>query len=251
MADMYKLPGSSYDELVKIIRAYAAHKCGMTVSLTDLSQASGMDRTIISRNNGFLTQTGLITEGNKKGPTEICVQLGKAYQFDMKEQAEKIWCEVVDRDDFLNHMISVIQIKGEMTKGDFINHILFSASNNNSNNARAGAAAVIEILKLTKLIDERDGVIVEGTKIAGILNDGVVVKKSGIESNVMDSGKEETIVKESQVSEIQYYMQSYTCESGKIAKFIIPEDATEDDLLAFNDMLTIVLKRKFKIKFSE
>lgn len=41
-----------------------------------------------------------MTKGNKKGATEICVQLGKAYPFDMKEQAEKIWCDVVNGDDF-------------------------------------------------------------------------------------------------------------------------------------------------------
>ena len=45
-----------------------------------------------------------------------------------------------------------------------------------------------------------------------------------------------------------FFVQQYTCESGKIAKFIIPEDATEDDLLGFRDILNIALKRKFKLK---
>lgn len=248
MADVYKLPGSSYDELVKIIRAYSMNKCGAVVSLADLSQASGIDRTIISRNNGFLIQVGLITEGNKKASTEMCVELGKAYQFNMSDQIEKIWSDVVDHDDFLGHMVSAIQIKGKMTKNDFINHILFSSSNNNSNNARAGAVAVIEILKLTRLIDEKDSVIVEGSKVSGIQNKEATKKQNDIEVKMPVNKKEEALTKENGIAGAQYYMQSYTCESGKAAKFIIPEDATEDDLLAFNDMLTIVLKRKFKIK---
>ena len=48
-----------------------------------------------------------------------------------------------------------------------------------------------------------------------------------------------------------FFVQQYTCESGKIAKFIIPEDATEDDLLGFRDILSIALKRKFKLKLDD
>lgn len=33
-----------------------------------------------------------------------------------------------------------------------------------------------------------------------------------------------------------------------MAKIIIPENASKDDLLALRDMLDIVLKRKFKLK---
>ena len=71
MTDVYKLPTSSYEELVKIIKAYGAGKVGVSVSLDDLVKSSGMSRTVISKNNGFLVQAGLITEGNKKSPTEI------------------------------------------------------------------------------------------------------------------------------------------------------------------------------------
>ena len=35
--------------------------------------------------------------------------------------------------------------------------------------------------------------------------------------------------------------------SGKIARFIIPVDATEDDLLLLHDMFDVLLKRKFKL----
>lgn len=48
-------------------------------------------------------------------------------------------------------------------------------------------------------------------------------------------------------SEADYISQSIPFESGKIAKFIIPIDATEDDLLLLHDMFDVLLKRKFKI----
>lgn len=46
--------------------------------------------------------------------------------------------------------------------------------------------------------------------------------------------------------ESDYITQSIPFESGKIAKFSIPIDATEDDLLLLHDMFEVILKRKFK-----
>lgn len=247
MAELFKLPGSSYEEITKIIRAYSNVKNGQVLSLEDLAQMSGMDKTIISRNNGFLLQIGLITKGNKKAPTEMCITLGKAYKLGITEQISKIWFEIVKNDEFLNRMISTIQIKTEMTKQEFVNHIVFSSSNNNSNNARAGASAVIEILKLTQMIEENDGMIVSGKSNA--IEENVISEKSQnvVEIKNQEIKKVDNSIKEINSFEIGYYIQSYTCESGKLAKIIIPEDATEDDLFALEDMLKIVLKRKFKL----
>lgn len=48
-------------------------------------------------------------------------------------------------------------------------------------------------------------------------------------------------------TEADYISQSIPFESGKIARFIIPIDATADDLLLLRDMFDVLLKRKFKI----
>lgn len=247
MAEVFKLPGSSYEEITKIIRAYSNVKNGQALSLADLAQMSGMDKTIISRNNGFLLQLKLITEGNKKAPTEICTTLGRAYNLGMTEQVSKIWFEIVKNDEFLNRMISTIQIKMEMPKQEFVNHIVFSSSNNNSNNARAGASAIIEILKLTQMIEENDGMIT--ARKSSVVENSIISEKtqSVVEAKNQDNKKADSNIKEMNLPETGYYIQSYTCESGKFAKIIIPEDATEDDLFAFEDMLKIVLKRKFKL----
>ncbi len=46
---------------------------------------------------------------------------------------------------------------------------------------------------------------------------------------------------------MNYYSQNYSCENGAIAKILIPEDATEDDLLGLREFLDVILERKFKI----
>lgn len=45
-----------------------------------------------------------------------------------------------------------------------------------------------------------------------------------------------------------YITQSIPFASGKIARFIIPVDAGEDDLLLLRDMFDVLLRRKFKIR---
>ena len=77
MAETFKLPVSSYEELIKVIQAYSSEKEGTILSLDDLSQSTGMPRTVVSSNNGFLVQIGLITEGNKKAAKHLRVIAGR------------------------------------------------------------------------------------------------------------------------------------------------------------------------------
>ena len=43
-----------------------------------------------------------------------------------------------------------------------------------------------------------------------------------------------------------YYIQQYTCENRTVAKIMIPQDATKDDLQGIREMLDVVIKRHFK-----
>ena len=45
-----------------------------------------------------------------------------------------------------------------------------------------------------------------------------------------------------------YYIQTYTCENRTIAKIMIPQDATKDDLKGIREMLEVVIKRHFKVE---
>ena len=148
MSERYKLPVSSYEEVIKIIKAYASGKEGVPVSLEDLVKASGIGRTTLSKNNGFLVVTGLVSEGNKKAPTSLCMQLARAYSMTVVDEIRKIWTYIVREDEFLSKLSVVVNVKGSISRTDFLNHILFSAECNNSAAYRAGASTIIEILKM-------------------------------------------------------------------------------------------------------
>lgn len=157
MAESFKLPSSSYEELVKIIKAYAGEKQGEAVALDNIVQSTGIGKTTVSANNGFLVQIGLVSEGNKKVASEACIKLGRAYIHCVEEEAINIWRELIDNDEFLNRMISAIKIRNGMDKTSFINHILYSSGQKGDSRSKAGAGAIVEIFKFANLVNEVDG----------------------------------------------------------------------------------------------
>lgn len=159
MAENFKLPGSSYEELIKIIKAYATGKVGIPMSLETVAQTAKMDKTIVSRNNGFLMQLALISEGNKKSLTQLGSDLGRAYSLNMNEQIIRIWRNAIEADEFLNRMLSAIRIRNGLEKTEFVNHILYSSGSSTNNSTRAGANTIIEIYKVAQLVAEEDGKI--------------------------------------------------------------------------------------------
>ena len=157
MAEVFKLPSSSYEELLKLIQAYADSKEGVALSLDDINHATGVPRTVVSKNNGFLVQIGLITEGNKKAATETGRALGRAYASKIDYEVERIWKEIVSEVDFLSRMVSAVRIRNGMDRSNFINHVIYSSGQKDSKESRAGAGAIIEILKNVGILAEVDG----------------------------------------------------------------------------------------------
>ena len=250
MADVYKLPVSSYDELIKIIKTYGNGKAGVPVSLDDLVKSSGMSKTIISKNNGFLIQIGLITEGMKKTPTELCRRLAKSYSMNLPEQTDALWRSIFEKDEFISQMISVIGVRTKISKTEFVNHIVYSAECGNGAGYKAGAAAIIEIMKRINMISEIDGdIVLSDLPGSTHIVDAISTENVEITSPALRTTQAANDIEPK--AEQTFYVQQYTCESGQIAKIMIPENATEDDLLGFRDMLNIALKRKFKLKIDD
>lgn len=196
MAENYKLPGSSYEEFVKIIKAYSTGKVGIPMALDAVAQTAGMDKTIVSRNNGFLIQLSLISEGTKKSPTQEGINLGKAYSLKMEDQVVCSWRTLIENDEFLSRMLSAIRIRNGMEKTSFINHIIYSSGSNNNNNTRAGASTIIEIYKVAGLVQESDGKIVA-------IDENEIVSLNAFSASIgsENAGEKETTIASSQPSQ--------------------------------------------------
>ncbi len=191
MAESFKLPTASLEELIKIIQAYANEKEGASLSLYDISQSTGIPRTSVSGNNGFLVQIGLITEGNKKSATETGRSLGRAYISKQDDEIERIWKEVVAENDFLNRMISAVRIRNGMDRSNFLNHIIYSSGQKDTKQNRTGAGAIIEIMKAVNILNETDGklTIIETSETEKITNPTHVVAQPATTETIPNNFK--------------------------------------------------------------
>ena len=89
--ETFRLPKSSYDELVKIIQAYG--NSSQAVNLDEVARTAVMDTTIISRNNAFLMSVGIIEGGRAKGITGKGKSLAQALHYNVVEDIATGWRE--------------------------------------------------------------------------------------------------------------------------------------------------------------
>jgi len=156
--ETFKLPGSSYEELCKIIQAYG--KLTKPSTLEDVSHTVGIHVTNISRNNAFLFAVSIIEGGKTKSATILGKKLALALEFDKSKEISLAWCEIVKASEFLSKMLAAIRIRKTMDLATFQSHIAYSAGQSKNANTMAGAKAIIEILKNAELIIEKDGQLI-------------------------------------------------------------------------------------------
>ena len=152
--DKFKLPQSSYDELVKYIKAYS--HISKPTDLNEISRLTGTQTTNISRNVGFLLATGILDGGKKKMPTTVGQRLGKALEHGMTDEISKAWRYIVEENEFLNKLLTSISIRNGMDSQTLEAHIAYSAGQPKKPQFMTGARTVIDILKVAELIVEVD-----------------------------------------------------------------------------------------------
>lgn len=159
--ERFRLPGSSYEELVKIIRAYG--NLGKEAVPADVGQLAVVHGTIVSRNNAFLVGIGVITGGRKKMVTEKGLALARALDHDMPDAIMQTWREVVLATEFLQKLVTAVRIRKGMEHSTLQAHVAYSAGLPKSQSVMTGAGAVVDILKASGLIKEHEGKLVATT----------------------------------------------------------------------------------------
>lgn len=153
--EKFRLPDSSYEELVRIIRAYGS--VNRPVPLEEITRISGVPRTVVSGNNGFLLSVGIIESGKAKAPTSLGTKLALALEHEMPEEMSSAWREIVQASEFLMKMLAAVRIRRGMDTGAFQGHIAYSAGERRTSRTMTGAKTVIDILRVAGLAREEDG----------------------------------------------------------------------------------------------
>lgn len=162
MIEEFKLPASSYEELVKIIKAYG--QVNEPASIEEVSKLCGIHPSQISRNSGFLLGVGIIEGGKAKVATEKGKKLSRALVHEINEEISRIWQEIITENDFMAKMVAAIKIRKGMDIQSLQSHIAYSSGQNNNQYVRTGSAVIVELLKIAGLIEEVDGKIIAKNK---------------------------------------------------------------------------------------
>lgn len=155
MATEFNLPGSSFGELQKIVKGYGHAQ--EDSSLDGLAKLIGVHKTIISRNNKFLTDIGLITGGMKKSATDLGKKLGRAIDHNQPADSQKYWREAVQTNDKVAGLVTTVRIKGSMTEDEFSTHALYVSGQNNNQGNKTGARCILDVLLEAGLLREEGG----------------------------------------------------------------------------------------------
>lgn len=157
MAIEFNLPGSSFEEVSKIVKGYA--NAQEKTSLDSLSKLTGQNPSTLSRNSKFLTDIGLIVGGTKKTATDLGKKLGRALEHSQDDDSRRFWKEAVQSNEKIAGLITTVRIKGGMPEKDFSEHVLYVSGQQNTHHNMTGARCVTDVLLAAKLLEEVDGVL--------------------------------------------------------------------------------------------
>jgi hypothetical protein len=161
--ERFKLPGSSYSQLVKIIRAYG--HASDNVAPKAVADRAAVDQTEVSRNNGFLVSVGILEGGKTKSLTSKGRSLAHALDLELPSETERGWRQVAEENEFLQKIVSAVRIRSGMDPTALKGHIAFSAGQPKKSRALIGAGSIVELLTAAGLVKELDGKVV-ATQVA-------------------------------------------------------------------------------------
>jgi hypothetical protein len=156
--EKFRLPRSSYDQLSRIIQSYG--QFNVEATLDEVAKIATMQRTVVSGNNGFLADTGVLTGGNKKVLTDRGRELSRALEYDNQEEIRRVWRESISEADFFHGVLSAVRIRRGMEPSNLQSHIAYSAGLGKNKGVMTGAACVIDILQIAGLLREEEGKLV-------------------------------------------------------------------------------------------
>ena len=154
----FKLPGSSLEEVFKVVQGYTS--IDRPASLDDVAKTTGMHKSSISRNVGFLLSLGVLEGGRSKSPTEIGKKLGLALQHNVPEEIERITGDIVAEDEFLKNVLAAVRIRKGMDETSLRTHIAYSAGQSKTGSTTTGTGTVVDLLKRSGHLQPEDGKLV-------------------------------------------------------------------------------------------
>jgi hypothetical protein len=154
----FRLPGSSYEELVNIIVAYGTRDEAARPG--DVGKLDAVHQSSVSRNNGFLTEIGVLQGEGKKLITRRGRALALALARKDRVEIRRNWRAIVATNEFLQNVVAAVKLREGMLYPTVQAYIAHAAGQPRNKPVMTGAGAIVEILKSAGLLSEEAGELV-------------------------------------------------------------------------------------------
>ena len=154
----FRLPGSSYEELVNIIVAYGTRDEAARPG--DVGKLDAVHQSSVSRNNGFLTEIGVLQGESKKLITRRGRALALALARKDRVEIRRNWRAIVATNEFLQNVVAAVRLREGMLYPTVQAYIAHAAGQPRNKPVVTGAGAIVEILKAAGLLREEAGELV-------------------------------------------------------------------------------------------
>src|SRR5919205_3647179 len=154
----FRLPGSTYEELVNIIVAYGTRDEATRTG--DVSKLDSAHQSSVSRNNGFLTEIGVLQGESKKLITRRGRALALALARKDRAEIRRHWRAIVATNEFLQNVVAAVKLREGMLYPTVQAYVAHAAGQPRNKPVMAGAGAIVEILKAAGLLREEAGELV-------------------------------------------------------------------------------------------
>ncbi len=199
----FRLPGSTYEELVNIIVAYGTRDEAARTG--DVGKLDAVHQSSVSRNNGFLTEIGVLQGESKKLITRRGRALALALARKDRAEIRRHWRAIVATNEFLQNVVAAVKLREGMLYPTVQAYVAHAAGQPRNKPVMAGAGAIVEILKTAGLLREEAGELVatfdeefEPEDLGmenGSLPEVVEASKPAISATVDDVADEDSLVK--------------------------------------------------------
>lgn len=154
----FRLPGSTYEDLVNIIVAYGTRD--EAAGAGDVGKLDSVHQSSVSRNNAFLTEIGVLQGESKKQVTHRGRSLAVALARKDRAEIRANWRAIVSASEFLQNVVSAVKLREGMLYPTVQAYIAHAAGQPRNKPVMNGAGAIIEILKAAGMLKEEAGELV-------------------------------------------------------------------------------------------
>jgi hypothetical protein len=155
MADKFAMPYHSWETILKIIRAYNAASSYEKATVNDVAKLAGFQRPVVSANNNFLREMGLLQADQNK-LTPLGTQLATGIEIGNQSMVTEALQESVKYSPGLTRLLNTLRARGTMSIDAFKGQLITVAQLTKDSPTLSTQKTVIDYLEAAEMI-ENDG----------------------------------------------------------------------------------------------